>query len=250
MRSAIDSVLSFAIWRRSPKLLELVEQKAMDPPDVELTMEPFPQMLDHPARLRSETTPPSGMQQAHLAVLPQGRDTDFPTDLTAASTRELRILSNRIFQLLDTAFPSSDARERYDVVMEELERRELEAARSRSADVARETFRDNALFSRFELYRNGDMVGYVQYTMRGGDVYLLHAVIDPRFRRLGLERVLMRAVFLDAHRRRLAVLPFCPEGQDFLNEHPQFLSLIPSGQRRRFTLLRATRDTAADGGLR
>jgi predicted GNAT family acetyltransferase len=102
-------------------------------------------------------------------------------------------------------------------------------------------FRDNALFSRFELYRDGALAGYVQYEMRGGQVFLLHAVVDPRFRREGLEPVLLRAVLLDAHRRRLAVMPQCPEAQQFLTDHPQFLPLIPARQRRRVRLLMASR---------
>ncbi|BBE24186.1 hypothetical protein MN0502_30690 [Arthrobacter sp. MN05-02] len=136
-------------------------------------------------------------------------------------------------------------RERYDLLVEELERRERQAERHGAVDDAREKFRDNALFSRFELYRNGVLAGYVQYEMRGGDVLLLHSVVDPRFRRMGLEPVLMQAVLLNAHRRRLAVVPYCPEAQEFLTAHPQFLSLIPARQRRRFRLLLASRAVVA-----
>lgn len=208
-------------------------------------MERLPQTLDQLTAGQGGVTPLWETRSVRLtAVLPTA-DTDFPTDLTDAPTRHLRMLCNRMYQLLDTEHPSLETRERYDALVEELERRERQAERRGEADDARETFRDNALFSRFELYRNGIMAGHVQYEMRGGDVLLLHAVVDPKFRRLNLEPVLMKAVLLNAHRRRLAVVPYCPEAQDFLTSHPQFLSLIPAKQRRRFTLLVAARAAAA-----
>ncbi len=218
----------------------------MGPPDVELTMEQHPQILDHPTAPQHGVTQSWGSERALLAPVPRTEDIGFPGDLSAASTRQLRMLCNRTYQLLDMDHPAPELRERYDALMEELGRRELQAGNRGNVDDAREKFRDNALFSRFELYRNGVMAGYVQYDMRGGDVHLLHAVIDPRFRRLGLEPVLMQAVLLNAHRRRLAVVPYCPEAQDFLRDHPQFLSLIPAKQRRRFKQLVAARVAAAD----
>lgn len=215
----------------------------MDPPDGEYTMERFPRILEHPAARRHVPTPATG--PAHLVPVPQPPDAGSPGYLAAASTRELRILCDRTYRVLDSDFPSPESRERYDVLVEELERRELQAERRGSVNDTREKFRDNALLSRFELYRNGVLAAYLQYAMRGGDILLLHSVIVPRFGRLGLESVLMQAVLLNAHRRRLAIMPYCPEAQDFLNDHPQFLPLIPAKQRRRFTLLLASRAAAA-----
>lgn len=221
----------------------------MDPPDVELTMDNFPHILEHPTARQEGSTPSWESQRAHLVPVPPG-DVDFPESLAEAPTRQLRMLCNRAYQLLDTEDPSLATRERYDALVEELGRRERQAERRGSVEDVREKFRDNALFSRFELYRNGIMAGYVQYEMRGGDMLLLHAVVDPRFRRTGLEPVLMQAVLLNAHRRRLAVMPYCPEAQEFLTAHPQFLSLIPARQRRRFRLLVASRAAAAERGSR
>lgn len=212
-------------------------------------MERLPQTLDHPTAGQDGAAPSWETQSVHPAAVsptaPLTAHTEYPTDLADAPTRQLRVLCNRTYQLLDTEHPSLETRERYDALVGELERRERQAERRGEVDGARETFRDNALFSRFELYRNGIMAGYVQYDMRGGDVLLLHAVVDPKFSRMNLEPVLMKAVLLNAHRRRLAVMPYCPEAQDFLTEHPQFLSLIPAKQRRRFTLLMAARAAAA-----
>jgi predicted GNAT family acetyltransferase len=208
-------------------------------------MEHLPHILEHPAAHQDGAAPSGGTRRAHLSAVPQAAESDFPSDLAGASTRHLRTLCNRTYQLLDLDRPARETRERYDALVQELERRERQAVQRGGGDDTRETFRDNALFSRFELYRNGMMVGYVQYEMRGGDILLLHAVVDPKFRHLGLEPVLMQAVLLNAHRRRLAVVPCCTEALDFLAAHPQFLSLLPAQQRRRFRLLLAPGPAAA-----
>ncbi|WP_181035071.1 GNAT family N-acetyltransferase [Arthrobacter sp. B0490] len=221
----------------------------MDPPDVEHAMDTFPQTLDDPLR-RQETSLSRAAKRARLAPVLFGAEPEIPADLGPVSSRRLRHLCDRTYQLLDQAQPFPEARERYDALVEELERREREAALQAGGQDTREKFRDNALFSRFELYHDGILAGYVQYEMRGGQLLLLHAVVDPGFRGTGLEPALMRAVFLDAHRRRLAVTPCCPEAQDFLADHPQFLSLIPARQRRRFRLLRASRTAAVEQDLR
>ncbi|MCU1633725.1 MAG: hypothetical protein JWM61_2377 [Micrococcaceae bacterium] len=204
-------------------------------------MERLPQMLDHPTARKDEPSPPWNGRSRHLAPVRQSQDLDFPADFTDVSTRELRLLCNRTYEQLDTDHPALETREQYEALVEELERRERQAERRGTDVAARETFRDNALFSRFELFRDGVMAGYMQYEMRGSHVLLLHSVIDPRFRRMGLEPVLMQAVLLNAHRRRLAVVPYCPEAQNFLAAHPQYLSLIPAAQRRRFARLLASR---------
>ncbi|MHA7179290.1 GNAT family N-acetyltransferase [Arthrobacter sp. MDB2-24] len=203
-------------------------------------MEHLPHILEHPAARQDGAVPSGGTRRAHLSAVPQVEESAFPSDLAGASTRHLRMLCNRTYQLLDLDRPALETRERYDALVEELARREREAVQRGDVDDARETFRDNALFSRFELYRKGMMAGYVQYEMRGGDILLLHAVVDPKHRHLGLEPVLMQAVLLNVHRRRLAVMPCCPEAMDFLAAHPQFLSLLPAQQRRRFRLLPAS----------
>ncbi|BBE24187.1 hypothetical protein MN0502_30700 [Arthrobacter sp. MN05-02] len=80
----------------------------MDPPDVELTMEHLPHILEHPAARQDETTPSWGLRRAHLTAVPQ--DADFPQDLAEVPTRQLRMLCNRTYQALDADRPSpSDA---------------------------------------------------------------------------------------------------------------------------------------------
>lgn len=164
---------------------------------------------------------------------PRVEESEFPDDLTVVSTRQLRVLCNQAYRLLDRDFPPMEALHRYELLVEEIERREVQAE-ARTAPVrARSGFRDNALFSRFELFSDGTMVGHVKYEMKGLHAVLIQAVVDPRFDAVDVEPALVREVLLNAHRRRIAVVPYCPRVRAFLTEFPQYRALLPADQRRR-----------------
>jgi predicted GNAT family acetyltransferase len=192
--------------------------------------------LDSPAGQPSPSpfASPSGRTSS---ADPQLDEAGFPVDLTVVTTRQLRVLCNEVYRLLDRDFPPMEAAEQYESLVEELERRETLAVTRVAPPDAHGAFRDNPLFSRFELFQNGRMAGYVKYEMRGGTVLLLQAVVDPRFHQAEVEPLLIQHVLLNAHRRRLAVAPYCPEVREFLTEHPQYLALLPTQQRHRVELL-------------
>ncbi|KNC20335.1 hypothetical protein AC792_01265 [Arthrobacter sp. RIT-PI-e] len=96
------------------------------------------------------------------------------------------------------------------------------------ADTLRETFRDNPAASRFELFLDGTMVGCLKYRLRAGRMHLLETVVAPGHRDTGLESVLVSQTLLNAHRRRLAPVPYCAQVQSFLTENPQYLTLVPA----------------------
>lgn len=151
-----------------------------------------------------------------------------PRILDDATTRQLRRWSNQLYKLLDTEFPPFGAREDCDRVAAELELRE-ERARNGSVSITRrDAFRDNPLNRRFELFQNGMLAGYISYTMRAGVLRLHRTVVAEAFEGAGMESVLIRKVLLDAHKRRLAALPYCSEVQTFLKQNPEFRSLIAS----------------------
>lgn len=152
---------------------------------------------------------------------------DVPHDLSSVTTRELRILCNQLYRVLDTDFPPFGAQEDYEAVVEMLADREARAAEHSETEQLREKFRDNAVSSRFELFHDGTIVGYVKYDMRAGRIRLLETVVGPAYQRAGLEPVLVREALLNIHRRRLAPVPYCPHAQAFLAENPQFRALIP-----------------------
>ncbi|BBE24370.1 hypothetical protein MN0502_32530 [Arthrobacter sp. MN05-02] len=154
-----------------------------------------------------------------------GDPSEVPFDLTEETNRNLRRWSNALYKALDADFPPYGAVEDFERVVAELERRKAKDDQD-SPSALREKFRDNALSRRFELFRNGQLAGYVSYTMRAGTVRLNRTVVTADFDGMDLEGVLMRNVILTAHKRRLAALPYCPIAQAFVRENPQYRQLM------------------------
>lgn len=100
----------------------------------------------------------------------------------------------------------------------------------------RTAVRDNMKLSRFELYVDGDNVGHLQYETRQGQIWLLHTTIEQRFKRSRLDTYFIGNVLENLHRRRLAVMPFCPAVRGYLTGHPEWTALIPAEERSRFRL--------------
>lgn len=172
----------------------------------------------------------------------------FPTDLSVIPTRRLRALCNQTYQSLDHDYPPMEAREQYEALVEELEHREVLAETRTAPEAPRGAFRDNPLFGRFELFHDGMMAGYMRYEMRGGDVLLFQTVVDPQFHQTQVAPLLIQHVFLNAHRRRLALIPYCPATREFLLDYPQYLSLLPARQRHRFEAFRVAHDRYENTG--
>lgn len=146
-------------------------------------------------------------------------------DLTAVPTRQLRIMANQTYRLIDSDYPPAGAVERYQSIVELLEHRARQATERGPALQPRETFRDNLLYRRFELFVDGRLAAYLKYSMNGGQVNLLDGVEQTGFRDQGFDATLMRHVLLNVHKRRLNVMPQCPMALSFLADHPEFRSL-------------------------
>lgn len=209
-------------------------------------METFPFVEHRPAGMAPATKAHGGWNAAPRVVnaAPAGgiHEPEFPEDLSTVSTRDLRTLCNQTYRLLDRDFPPMEAVHQYEELVLEIERREVQAEVCAPARVRR-GFRDNTVFSRFELFSDGIMVGHVKYELRGPHAVLIQAVVDPRFDAVDVEPALIRQVLLNAHRRRIAVVPYCPRVREFLTEFPQYRILLPPDQRQRFGAM----VTAADG---
>ncbi len=188
---------------------------------------------------------PLGWGTPSVSAVPGGwtDEPEFPADLAAVSTRQLRVLCNQTYRLLDRDFPPVDALHHYDLLVEEIERREARAETRTAPAKTRVGFRDNTLFSRFELFSDGTMVGHVKYEMKGSHAVLIQAVVDLRFDAGDVEPALIRQVLLNAHRRRVAVVPYCPRVREFLTLFPRYRALLPTDQRQR---LEAALDAAKD----
>ncbi len=145
-----------------------------------------------------------------------------PADLASLSIRRLRMLVNQAYTLMDTDYPPSRTVDRYEMLADELERRAEATEKRHPVNTTREKFRDNSLSSRFELFIDGHLVAYMQYRMNGGDLTLILGNELPGFRNQGVATTLMRAIVLDAHKRRLNLIPRCPMAYAFLADNPQY----------------------------
>ncbi|WP_049822537.1 GNAT family N-acetyltransferase [Arthrobacter sp. H41] len=148
-------------------------------------------------------------------------------DFSSASTRELRVMANQLYRLIDADFPPAEATERYEAIAEELDLRSRRTAEPETPGRAQEVFRDSPLYCRFELYVDGSLAAYMKYTMRSGQMNLTDGVEQPGFRDRGVDMVLMRHIMLNTHKRRLRVVPQCPSAFAFLADNPQYLTLAP-----------------------
>ncbi|MCB1027901.1 MAG: N-acetyltransferase [Microthrixaceae bacterium] len=79
---------------------------------------------------------------------------------------------------------------------------------------------------RYELLRNGTMIGYADYSLRGDEITIPHVETDAAQRGQGLGSRLMDGVIADVVDRNLTVVPVCPFAAAYLHEHPDLAYLI------------------------
>ena len=89
---------------------------------------------------------------------------------------------------------------------------------------------------RFEIAVDGVVVGFAEYRRRPGVISLIHTEIDPSCGGKGLGTLLIKAALDTARAEGLAVLPYCPFVRSWLEEHPEYVDLVPAGRREQFGL--------------
>ncbi|NKX53064.1 GNAT family N-acetyltransferase [Arthrobacter mobilis] len=95
--------------------------------------------------------------------------------------------------------------------------------------------RNNFDASQFDAYVDGMVAGSLQYRIQDGQMWLLDMDVDRNYRSRKLKDGLVRNALVEAHRRRLSVLPFCPETRQHVFSHPVFMRLVPEAERARFS---------------
>ncbi len=96
--------------------------------------------------------------------------------------------------------------------------------------------RDVADENRFDAVRDGAVVGHIAYRRTARGYAFLHTEVDPAAEGTGVGSQLARAA-LDAVRASGSeVLPYCPFVRDWIARHPEYVDLVPQGQRATFDL--------------
>jgi len=86
--------------------------------------------------------------------------------------------------------------------------------------------RNNQERTRYEIVVDGVVAGFLQYTMRGGRLILVHTEVDDAFEGRGLASQLVRGALDDARRRNLQVVPICPFVESYIERHPDDDELV------------------------
>ncbi len=89
---------------------------------------------------------------------------------------------------------------------------------------------------RFEIAVGGAIVGFADYRRRPSVISLIHTEIDPARKGEGLGTLLVKAALDTARAEGLAVLPYCPFVQSFIDRHREYLDLVPVERRAKFGL--------------
>lgn len=96
---------------------------------------------------------------------------------------------------------------------------------------------DNPDLTRYEVFENGELAGFSEYTRSDGAIALKHTEVDDRFEGRGIGSALARGVLDAARSDGLAVLPYCPFMAGYIRGHEaDFVELVPLGQRAKFDL--------------
>lgn len=86
--------------------------------------------------------------------------------------------------------------------------------------------RDDRARFRYELLVDGDVGAFVQYTMRGGRLLLVHTEVDKARQGQGLATALIKGVLDDIRVRGIPVLPVCSFVDRFIKRHPEYDDLV------------------------
>jgi predicted GNAT family acetyltransferase len=93
---------------------------------------------------------------------------------------------------------------------------------------------NNEALERYEIAADGEVAGFALYRERPGVIAFFHTEVDERFGGRGLGGKLVGAALDDARVRGLAVLPFCPFVNTYIERNPEYADLVPEHYREQF----------------
>ena len=86
--------------------------------------------------------------------------------------------------------------------------------------------RDNRERFRYELLVDGEVAAFVNYTMRGGRLLLVHTEVDKTRRGQGRASALIKGTLDDIRVRGIPMLPVCSFVDRFIQRHPEYDDLV------------------------
>ena len=89
---------------------------------------------------------------------------------------------------------------------------------------------------RFEILVDGEVAGFTDYRDRGNRRAFTHTETEPGYEGRGLASKLVAALLDDARAHGLEVLPYCPFVRDYIEQHRDYVDLVPAGERAKFGL--------------
>lgn len=95
---------------------------------------------------------------------------------------------------------------------------------------------ENTDRNRFEVFADGELAGFVTYTIQDGQISFPHTETFPRFQHRGVASALIRDALDAARERGMSVLPLCGFVSWFIDRNREYLDLVPADQRARFGL--------------
>jgi predicted GNAT family acetyltransferase len=108
------------------------------------------------------------------------------------------------------------------------------------------TVTDDPAEHRFEIRVGDELAGFTVYEPGRAEYAFVHTEIDRRFSGRGLGSTLIGAALDVMRKRRLGVLPYCPFVRAFIDDHREYLDLVPEARRAAFHL-GTQRRSGADG---
>ncbi len=82
--------------------------------------------------------------------------------------------------------------------------------------------------SRYEILVDGEVAGFADYRLEGGQVVFPHTVVRPEFEGKGLGGKLVRAALDEADAKGLAVVAECSFVARWIELHPEYQRLLAS----------------------
>jgi predicted GNAT family acetyltransferase len=90
--------------------------------------------------------------------------------------------------------------------------------------------RDNPDEDRYEIVRDGELIGLIRYWARPGVITLVHTEVEPAAEGHGVGTRLIAGALDDIRARGLRLVPLCPFVRDYLRRHPEQRDLVARGR--------------------